>query len=134
MSPRRSAPAPDLPAIAHRRLHHQRIGHPAPASALETVRALGALQAQDYVQAVWALGSRIPGSTLASIEAAIAKGEILRTWPMRGTVHFVPAADAAWMVALSAQRTIGQVVGRIEGLGLTLKKLDRCNDIFRKGM
>lgn len=121
-------------SIAHRRLHHQRVGHSTPASSLDIVRALGAMQAQDYGQAVWALGARIPGSTLASIEASIAKGEILRTWPMRGTIHFVPAADAGWMVALSGQRTIGQVVRRIEAIGLTLKGLDKCNDIFRKGM
>ncbi|MEO5799639.1 MAG: winged helix DNA-binding domain-containing protein [Gemmatimonadales bacterium] len=123
-----------LHTIGHRRLHHQRIGHLAATTPLDIVRQLGAMQAQDYGQAVWALGARIPGSTLASIEASIAKGEILRTWPMRGTIHFVPAADAQWMLSISAERAMTQFAKRLADLKLTMKTIERCKDHFRKEM
>ncbi|MES2303864.1 MAG: winged helix DNA-binding domain-containing protein [Gemmatimonadota bacterium] len=120
--------------VAHRRLHHQRIGHAAATTPLDVVRTLGAVQAQDYGQALWGIGARVPGSTQASIEASIAKGEILRTWPMRGTIHFVPAVDAHWMLAISAERTMGQVAKRMAELKLTPMMIERNNEIFRKGL
>ena len=55
------------------------------------VSRLMAMQAQDYAAATWAIGLRLPGSTLADVEKAIANREIVRTWPMRGTLHFVAA-------------------------------------------
>ena len=59
----------------------------------EVTDRLLALQAQDYAAAKWALGVRAPGTTLADVDAAINSGRIVRSWPMRGTLHFVPAAD-----------------------------------------
>lgn len=134
MSPRHIAPRAGTISVAHRRLHHHRIGHAAVASPLDVVRGLGAMQAQDYGQALWGIGVRTPGSTAASIEASIAKGEILRTWPMRGTIHFVPAADARWMLSILAPRALGQVAKRMEEAKLTPKTIERCNDLFRKGL
>ena len=57
---------------------------------------MGAMQAQDYGQALWAIGARTDSATLADVEDAIRAKQIVRTWPMRGTIHFVPARDAAW--------------------------------------
>jgi DNA glycosylase AlkZ-like len=37
---------------------------------------------------------------VGTIEAAVERGAILRTWPMRGTIHFMAAGDARWMVEL----------------------------------
>ena len=60
----------------------------------EIVKGLGAVQAQDYTGGLWGIGLRLPGSTSDDIEKAIANRKILRTWPMRGTLHSVPARDA----------------------------------------
>lgn len=79
--------------------------HPDPAA---LVRWLGAVQAQDFLGSLWALGARLPGTTEADIERAIADRAILRTWPMRGTVHFVPAEDARWLTGLLAARVIAR--------------------------
>ena len=38
---------------------------------------MGAMQAQDYAMAKWAIGVRLPGSTAGLIETAIDNGEIL---------------------------------------------------------
>jgi hypothetical protein len=37
---------------------------------------------------------RMSSATVAQVEQAIADGQILRTWPMRGTIHFMPPDDA----------------------------------------
>ena len=99
---------------------------------LEVVTAFGAMQAQDYNQALWAIGSRIPGSTRQDIEAAINRFEIIRTWSMRGTIHFVPAADAKWMVDLLTPRVTVKLKSRRKELNVTQENLDHCATILRK--
>ncbi len=89
----------DIPA---RRLRHQQIAGPARDDAADVVRAFGAMQAQDYRNALWAVGLRTLHATEASIERAVAEREIVRTWPMRGTLHFLAAADVRWRCPESA--------------------------------
>ena len=83
--------------IAQRRLIAQHITQAA-ATPAEVVQSLGAIQAQDYLGALWALGLRTPGATEQQVEAAIAAKQIVRTWPMRGTIHFVAPADVRWLM------------------------------------
>jgi hypothetical protein len=78
------------------------------------VRWLGAVQAQDYPGALWAIGVRLPQATEAAVEQAIAQRRIVRTWPMRGTLHFVATADVRWMLALLTPRTIARSVRRLQ--------------------
>ena len=73
------------PSLTARRLHAQGISAPVAASPADAVRHLGAMQAQDYHAALWAVGLRTQGATLAQVEGAIERGEIVRTWPMRGS-------------------------------------------------
>ena len=93
----------DIPA---RRLRHQQIAAPAGADAVDVVRAFGAMQAQDYRNALWAVGLRTLDAREASIERAVAEREIVRTWPMRGTLHFLAAADVHWMLELLTPRIL----------------------------
>ena len=46
---------------------------------------------QDLAGAKWSVGLRSPGTTLADVDAALADGEVIRSWPMRGTLHLVAA-------------------------------------------
>jgi hypothetical protein len=62
------------------------------------------MQAQDYAGAKWAIGMRLPGSTDADVEAAFARGAILRTHVLRPTWHFVAPADIRWLLALTGPR------------------------------
>lgn len=87
---------------------------------------LGAMQAQDYPGALWSLGLRLPGSTVSDIEQALTEGLVIRTWPMRGTLHFVPAEDAKWMLKLLTPRIIRGAASRERGL-----ELDEA--VFAKG-
>ncbi len=104
--------------ITQRRWNSQEIAGARGLTAAEVVRTLGAIQAQDYANALWAVGLRSPGSTRITVEQAIADATIVRTWPLRGTLHFVAAADLRWMLALLAPRIIAGSVGRQRLLGL----------------
>ena len=70
----------------------------------DVVRALGAVQAQDYPGAKWALGMRARGTTDASIQKEVDEGKILRTHVLRPTWHFVAPEDIRWMQALTGER------------------------------
>jgi winged helix DNA-binding protein len=87
------------------RFRRHRLLRPGPADAADVVGWLGAVQAQDYRAARWALALRMRGSvTPADIDAALAGGEILRTHVMRPTWHFVARADIRWLLELTAPR------------------------------
>ena len=66
---------------------------------------LGAVQAQDYPGAKWALALRMRRRIVdADVERAFAAGAILRTHVMRPTWHFVAPADIRWLLSLTAPR------------------------------
>jgi hypothetical protein len=90
--------------LARQRLHNQRITEATLGKASDVVGWLGAVQAQDYAGAKWALGLRLQGATDDDIERAFTDGSILRTHLMRPTWHFVTPADIRWMLALTAPR------------------------------
>src|SRR5258708_3106499 len=79
--------------IARHRLNNQQIAKQQFTSPGQLVAWLGAIQAQDFPGSKWSIGLRLPGATESDIEQAIADKTIVRTWPMRGTLHFVAAAD-----------------------------------------
>jgi DNA glycosylase AlkZ-like len=91
-------------AIALQRLHNQLITHQTFEKADDVVRWLGAVQAQDYAAAKWALGLRMQNATDEIIEQAFTSGAILRTHVMRPTWHFVSPTDIRWLLALTAVR------------------------------
>ncbi|HUR69481.1 MAG TPA: winged helix DNA-binding domain-containing protein [Candidatus Thermoplasmatota archaeon] len=109
--------------VARRRLAAQHLARPTLTRAGDVVRALGAVQSQDLAGGVWAIGARMRDGTLEDVERAIARASIVRTWPMRGTLHFVPAEDARWMLDLLATRASKRSEGRRRELGLTAATL-----------
>jgi hypothetical protein len=70
----------------------------------DVVGRLGAMQAQDYAGAKWAIGLRAAGLDDRSIERAFNQGAILRTHMMRPTWHFVTPADIRWIQMLTGPR------------------------------
>lgn len=116
--------------IAFSRLINQHIATDRFQTAEEVVKWMGAIQAQDYGQAVWAIGQRTKSATLADIEQAIRDRKIVRTWPMRGTIHFILAEEAKWMVKLSAARMLTTDSRRMERLGLDEQIMEQCKQLF----
>lgn len=98
--------------IALRRLLGQQVARPELTEPHQVVARLGAVQAQDFLGALWAIGLRTPGASEQAIERALAERTIVRTWPMRGTLHFVAAADARWMLELLAPRVVQRSAAR----------------------
>jgi hypothetical protein len=123
-------------AAAHRRIRRARLrGHGLAArhhfgSPVEVVRALGALQAQDYHQSLWSIGARLSKPALEVVLASIEAGEIVRAWSQRGTIHWIPAADANWIVGLSAARTVGAAAAAHEAGGITAPVVDRAQNLL----
>src|SRR5207302_4792837 len=100
------------------RLHNQHIARQHFERPDQVVAWLGAMQAQDYAGAKWSVGLRLPNATDAEIERALADKTIIRTWPMRGTLHFVPAADIYWLLELLTPRVIASAATMYRTLGL----------------
>jgi hypothetical protein len=112
--------------IAHRRLAAQLLSATTCTRPEDVVAHFGAMQAQDYLGALWAIGVRMTAAVEADIERALAERRIVRTWPMRGTMHFVAAADARWMLALLAPKAVTGAARRLRELGLDAKQLGRA--------
>ncbi|HEX5018520.1 MAG TPA: winged helix DNA-binding domain-containing protein [Actinomycetes bacterium] len=119
------------------RMHNLVLGAEYPAEGLDSVGALarwfGAMQAQDLASLQWSLGLRLE-TTLAEVEAELEKGEALRTWPMRGTIHLVPAEDAASMVRVLGERPLSEAGRRREYLGLSLADADRAAELLGEAL
>lgn len=93
---------------------------------------MGAMQAQDYAMAKWAVGVRVPGATEANVEAALNAGEILRTHVLRPTWHLVAAEDIYWMLALTAPHIIASQKARHAELELTPAVLKKTYRLLEK--
>lgn len=90
--------------IAHQRLHNQLITQRTFDKPADVVQWMGAVQAQDFAAAKWAIGLRMNNATDNDIEQAFTNGAILRTHVMRPTWHFVSPSDIRWLLALTAPR------------------------------
>jgi hypothetical protein len=112
--------------IAARRLRNQLLTSRGLPRAEKVVTWLGAVQAQEYEPAKWALGLRMQdGAAAADVERALDAGRILRTHAMRPTWHFVAAADLRWLQALTGPRVRRIVSSYDRRLGLDARTIVR---------
>lgn len=120
--------------IAHQRLQNQHLlGNPFEQPA-DVVGWLGAVQAQDYAGAKWAVGQRAQGTTDAVLDQALADGTILRTHVLRPTWHFVTPADIRWMLALTAPRVHALNAAYYRKAGLDAALFARSNAALIKAL
>lgn len=120
--------------LIHRRLASQFLLRPGHGLATDVVRALGAVQSQDYAGAKWALGQRVAAATDASIDRLFDAGLILRTHVLRPTWHFVLPEDIRWMLALTAPRISAAMASYNRKFGLTPAVFRRCNDTVARAL
>jgi hypothetical protein len=118
--------------IARARLAAQAVTAPL-ADPVAVVRRLLAMQGQDYPGTLWAVGLRC-GATAAAVEAALEGGDIVRTWPMRGTLHLLAAEDARWMLELLAPRSVANSARNRASLGLDDDTLRRARAIVERAL
>jgi hypothetical protein len=107
----------DQNTIATTRLRNHSLLTAKFATPADAVRALGALQGQDFPGVKWSIAQRC-SATVTEVDAAFDSAQLVRSWPFRGTLHVVAAEDLCWMIDLTAQRTLQGLVGRHRQLGL----------------
>lgn len=120
--------------IPYERLRRQRIAGAGLKSPADVARWMGAVQAQDYGAAKWALGVRTEACSEAEIEAALTAGQIVRTHVMRPTWHFVAAEDIRWMQALTSPRVHAINASQYRQLELDAALFKRSNAAFERAL
>jgi len=100
--------------------------------AAEVVHALGAVQAQDYEGAKWSLGLRMDSASDATLEQAIASHAIVRTWSLRGTLHFLATEDIGWINDLLAPGIIAGNQRRYRQLDLDETDFATSHQVLQK--
>jgi hypothetical protein len=118
--------------IAQHRLINQQLYKPSFKSPVEVVKYFCCMQAQDLYHAKWAVGVRLPGSTEDDIDRAIAKGEIIRSWPLRGTLHFLASDDYHWLFDLTASRMMSAANSYKRILGFDKSFFNKTKNIIAK--
>lgn len=89
--------------IAHRLVRHQ-IAETSFTQPEEIIAYYGAMQAQDWSMAKWALGLRLPHLREKDVDDQFNSGKILRTHMLRPTWHIVSPKDIRWMQKLTSPR------------------------------
>ncbi|WP_427015344.1 winged helix DNA-binding domain-containing protein [Pseudarthrobacter sp. P1] len=118
-----------LASVARLRLASQRLLGSSFTKPVEAVRWMTAMQGQDLPGALWSVGLRVPGAGRSDIAAALDSGEIVRSWPMRGTLHLAAAEDMGWILALTSERMVTGQAARHRQLGIA----DRDVELAREG-
>jgi hypothetical protein len=124
-------------SAAHRRLTALRVtalglGRPTTSDPVAVVRGLLALQAQDYPGALWSIGLRTTSATRAALELLHESGSVVRSWTMRGTLHFVAVEDLRWILSLTGERMVRAAEGRRRRLGVDTVQLGLAEQIVRE--
>lgn len=117
------------PDLARRRLVAQRlVGEPF-VDAVAAVRAFGAMQGQDLAGVLASAALRTPDRGLAPVIAALDAGQLVRGYPMRGTVFLVAAEDLAWLTDLMAAPALQASARRRPQLGLDDSHLEVAAEV-----
>jgi hypothetical protein len=118
-----------LQDIALMRLVAQRLAGPRAPTAADAVRRLAAVQGQDLPGALVSVALRTASGTRSAVESALADGDVVRSWPMRGTLHLVAAEDLPWMIGLLGPRVLSGAPARRAQLGITDAEIEKARGL-----
>jgi hypothetical protein len=110
-SARPGAASLDDAAIARWRLRSQHLVEPLCPTADDVVGTLLAVQAENPVQATWAVAARTGKGDPTDLSHLLETGEVLRTHVLRPTWHYVRSDDVGWLLDLTGPR-VRKVTGR----------------------
>jgi len=121
-----------MTALLSERLRSHRLTAPA-RTPVAAARHLLAVQGQEFLAGRWALGIRSSGApTLAAVDAAFDRGELVRTHTMRGTLHVIPSEDLRWVLSVTGERQLRQDATRQRQLGIDDALVARVEAAFRE--
>lgn len=125
----------DTQDVIHYRLHNQQLTQTKFKTPGEVVKHLGAVQAQDFPGSLWSIGLRMKNiKNDNEIEKAITDKTIVRTWPMRGTLHFVSPENIRWMLKYLAPRVITKLTSYYKKEGLTQEVFSKSRKLVVKAL
>jgi len=107
------------------------VGAPRFESPAAAARAFGAHQGQDLAGVVASLALRT-GGEVAPVLAAFDRGEVVRGYPMRGTVFAVAAESLAWLTQLCAGVPLRAAIARRGQLELEAHHLARAQEVLEE--
>ncbi|MFC5381327.1 winged helix DNA-binding domain-containing protein [Aquipuribacter nitratireducens] len=108
---------------------------PGERSPVDAVRHLLALQGQDLPGVLRSVALRsTPGTTTDDVAAALDDGRLVRTWPLRGTLHVVATDDVRWLLALTGEAQHARARRRFDELGLDAAQAARALDVAREAL
>ena len=122
-------PPDDLRRLGALRRRAQRLAGRAVTTPADAVRSLLAMQGQDHAGVLWSAGLR-SAATEADVTAALERGELVRSWPLRGTLHLVAPEDLRWLLDLTGERTTARHAGMYRARGLGQETFDRARDVL----
>ncbi|HEX5039950.1 MAG TPA: crosslink repair DNA glycosylase YcaQ family protein [Candidatus Limnocylindria bacterium] len=103
-------------------------------SVTDVVRQLGAVQAQVASSAELAIRLRRRTSRAGEVAAAVTRGDLLKTWAMRGALHLItPREGAAFLSVIAAGRSWERPSWQ-RYFGLTPEKMGRFRETVREAM
>ncbi len=112
------------------RLDAQLLGPSSAAAGLSPVQVVDravALQGQDLGAVLRAIAIRCaPGTTLDDVRAAFTRGELVRSWPMRGTLFATTPSHLADLLSLTSARVHRSTARRRHQLGLDDEAIARA--------
>ena len=111
------------------RLVAQRIAGPRAAGPVDAVRLLTAAQGQDLPGALLSVALRTESAQRGDVEAALNGGTVVRSWPMRGTLHLVAADDLPWLIDLLGPRVLAGAPARRRQLGITDDDVEKARTV-----
>jgi hypothetical protein len=120
--------------ISMQRLLRQQITHTKLKQPQALLHYMGAMQAQEYALAKWAIGLRLPGTSDVTIEADFNAGHILRTHVLRPTWHFVAPRDIRWLLQLTAPRVHAFNAFMYRKQELDQAMLQRCSKLIERSL
>jgi len=120
------------PILARLRLASQALLGSSFRSPAEAVGWMTAMQGQDFPGALHSVALRVPGATREDVRAALDGGSIVRSWPMRGTLHLTAAEDMGWIMALTSERIITGQAARHRHLEIAPPDVEAVRDVALK--
>jgi hypothetical protein len=121
-------------SVGLRRLAALRLVGPRCATPAEAVSVLGAAQGQDLPGVLASIALRTASGEVEEVRRAFDHGEIVRSWPMRRTLHVVAAADLPWMLPLATAPALAAAAKRRAQFGLADEAVERAGELAREAL
>lgn len=103
-------------------------------SVTAAAKLLTCTQGQDYPGSTLSLALRSKSRSRAEVHDAYDRGEIVRSWPMRGTVFVVPAEDLDWVTSLRRRSSLTVYATHRRELGMTPEVIDRSGEVAAEAL